>query len=44
MGAYFETVKMLMYAFFFLFLVTIPSMYMFSTNTGIKDDYMGIVT
>ncbi len=44
MGAYFQTVKMLMWAMIFIFLFQIPIMYYYSTGTGIKTDYMGIAT
>jgi hypothetical protein len=44
MGAYFETLKMLMWAFMFIFIVTTPIMYIYSTGQGISQDYMGVVT
>jgi len=44
MGAFFDTVKMLMWAMLFIFLVIAPNMYIYSKGTGIKNDYMGVVT
>jgi hypothetical protein len=44
MGAYFDTLKMLMWAMIFIFLCTIPNMLIYSKGTGIKADYMGVVT
>ena len=44
MGAYFDTLKMLMWAMIFIFLFTIPNMIIYAEGTGIKNDYMGIVT
>ena len=44
MGAYFETLKMLMWAMIFIFLVTIPTMGIYSSGQGVKYDYMGMVT
>jgi hypothetical protein len=44
MGAYFDTLKMLMCAMLFIFLVVSPSIYIYHTGNGIKGDVMGIVT
>ena len=44
MGAFFDTVKMLMWAMLFMFLFVIPNMYIYSEGNGIKSDYMGMVT
>lgn len=44
MGAYFDTLKMLMCAMLFIFLCTIPTMGIYSTGSGVKFDYMGVVT
>lgn len=44
MGAYFDTLKMLMWAMIFMFLVVTPNMYIYSRGQGVKSDYMGVVT
>lgn len=44
MGAYFDTLKMLMFAMLFLFCVTMPNMFIFASNTGIVDDSYGYIT
>jgi hypothetical protein len=44
MGAFFDTVKMLMWAMLFMFLFVVPNMYIYSEGNGIKSDYMGMVT
>ena len=44
MGAYFDTLKMLMWAMLFIFLVVSPNIYIYQTGNGIKSDLMGVVT
>ena len=44
MGAYFDTLKMLMLAMLFIFACTIPTMAIYSSGSGIKNDYRGEFT
>jgi hypothetical protein len=44
MGAYFDTLKLLMWAMLFIFLVVSPNIYIYQTGNGIKSDLMGVVT
>lgn len=44
MGAYFDTLQMLTFAFFFIFLVTMPNMGIYASGSGIVDDSYGFIT
>lgn len=44
MGAYFETIKYLMWMMLFIFLCMMPVMYIYKGFNGIKYDAMGVVT
>ena len=44
MGAYFQTLTMLMWAMTFITVVALPMMVIFATGEGVKYDYMGIIT
>lgn len=44
MGAYFDTLLKLTYAFLFIFLITIPNMGIYASGTGIVDEDYGFIT